>query len=124
VLLVEDEPAILRLGTAMLKKLGYTVLAAETPADAIRIAQSHPGAIDLLITDVVMPAMDGRELAAQLHAIRPNLPCLFMSGYTADVIAHRGILYEGLQHLQKPFSSQDLAAKLREMFAARRPDLS
>jgi CheY-like chemotaxis protein len=118
VLLVEDEPSILRLGTLMLKKFGYTVLAAESPAEAVRIARSHAGAIDLLMTDVVMPTMDGRQLARELTGIRPGLRCLFMSGYTADVIAHRGILFEGVQHLQKPFSSKDLAAKLHDVFAA------
>ncbi len=114
VLLVEDEAAILRLGRAMLEGLGYTVLAAPTPAEGLRIAASHPGTIDLLITDVVMPGMNGLELAGQLAAARPEVRCLFMSGYTADVIAHRGILNEGVQYLQKPFSRLELAAKVRE----------
>ena len=69
----------------------------------------------LLITDVVMPEMNGRELAEQLSAIRPNLKCLYMSGYTADVIAHRGILNEGVDFIQKPFGSDELAAKVRQV---------
>jgi YesN/AraC family two-component response regulator len=91
------------------------VIAAQTPVQAIHLAQDHPGDIHLLITDVVMPEMNGRELAEQLSAIRPNLECLYMSGYTADVIAHRGILDEGVGFIQKPFLSEDLAAKVRQV---------
>jgi PAS domain S-box-containing protein len=115
ILLVEDDEAILNLGKMILENLGYTVLAAQTPVDAIRIAEEHPGDLHLLTTDVVMPEMNGRELAEQLSAIRPNLKCLYMSGYTADVIAHRGILDEGLNFIQKPFGSDDLAARVREV---------
>ena len=115
ILLVEDDEAILNLGKMILENLGYTVLAAQTPVDAIRLAVEHPGDLHLLTTDVVMPEMNGRELAEQLSAIRPNLKCLYMSGYTADVIAHRGILDEGLNFIQKPFGSDDLAARVREV---------
>ena len=79
----------------MLGKLGYTVLAASTPGEAIRLAGEHAGEIHLLMTDVVMPEMNGRDLAERLHAIYPDLKRLFMSGYTADVIAHHGVLDEG-----------------------------
>jgi CheY-like chemotaxis protein len=99
----------------ILENLGYTVLAAGTPVDAIHLVEKHSGDIHLLITDVVMPEMNGRELAEQLSAIRPNLECLYMSGYTADVIAHRGILDEGVGFIQKPFLSEDLAAKVRQV---------
>jgi two-component system, cell cycle sensor histidine kinase and response regulator CckA len=115
ILLVEDDEAILNLGKMILENLGYTVLAAQTPVDAIRIAEEYPGDLHMLTTDVVMPEMNGRELAEQLNAIRPNLKCLYMSGYTADVIAHRGILDEGLNFIQKPFGSDDLAARVREV---------
>jgi len=115
ILLVEDDEAILNLSKMILENLGYTVLAAQTPADAIRLAEEHPGDLHLLITDVVMPGMHGRELAEQLGAIRPNLKCLYMSGYTADVIAHRGILDEGLNFIQKPFLSYDFAARVRQV---------
>jgi len=115
ILLVEDDEAILDLSKMILEELGYTVLAAHTPIYALHLAEEHPSTIDLLITDVVMPEMNGRDLAEQLRAIRPNLRCLYMSGYTADVIAHRGILDEGLNFMQKPFGSNDFAAKVREV---------
>jgi PAS domain S-box-containing protein len=115
VLLVEDDEAILNLGRMILENLGYTVLAAQSPVHSIRLVEEHPGDIHLLITDVVMPQMHGRDLAEQLRVIRPKLKCLFMSGYTADVIAHRGILDEGLNFLQKPFGSDELAARVRQV---------
>ncbi len=113
ILLVEDEPAILALGTKMLERQGYRVLPARTPGEAIRLAEEHPGEIHLLITDVVLPEMNGRDLAKRLLSLYPNLRRLFMSGYTADVIAHRGVLEEGIQFVQKPFTTQTLAAKAR-----------
>jgi len=114
VLLVEDEPAMLRATGMALVNLGYEVLAAAMPAEALRIAESHPGPIDVLLTDVVMPEMNGRDLAERLRARRPGLACLYMSGHTADIIAHRGILEEGVLFIQKPFPIAALAAKLRE----------
>ncbi len=93
---------------------GYTVLAAGTPGEAVRLASEHTGEIDLLMTDVVMPEMNGRELAMNLQSLYPDLKCLFMSGYTADVIAHRGVLVDGAHFIQKPFSIDGLAAKVRE----------
>lgn len=114
ILLVEDEPTILRLGRRMLESLGYTVMAADTPGGAIRLAEEHTGEIHLLMTDVIMPEMNGRELAKRLLSLYPNIKRLFMSGYTADVIAHHGVLDEGVHFLQKPFSKKDLALKLRE----------
>jgi PAS domain S-box-containing protein len=115
ILLVEDDEAILNLGKVILENLGYTVLAAHTPMYAIQLAEDHPEDIHLLITDVVMPQMHGRELAEQLRVIRPDLKCLYMSGYTADAIAHRGILDEGLNFIQKPFGSDDLAYRVRQV---------
>jgi CheY-like chemotaxis protein len=115
ILLVEDDEAILNLGRTILENLGYTVLAAPTPGYAIHLVQEHPGDLHLLITDVVMPEMNGRELAGKLGAFLPNLKCLYMSGYTADVIAHRGILEEGVNFIQKPFGSDELAAKVRQV---------
>jgi PAS domain S-box-containing protein len=114
ILLVEDEAEILELGRMMLESFGYSVLAASTPGEAINCADEHAGEIDLLMTDVVMPGMNGRELAKKLMASCPNLTCLFMSGYTADVIAHRGVLDEGVHFIQKPFSMQQLSTKVRE----------
>ncbi|MEW6501435.1 MAG: PAS domain S-box protein, partial [Thermodesulfobacteriota bacterium] len=118
VLLVEDERMILALGRSMLERLGYTVLAASTVAEALQLAEEHANEIALLITDVVMPEMNGRELAARLLSVNPRLRFLFMSGYTADVIAHRGMLEEGVRFLQKPFSIHELAVKVREALAA------
>jgi PAS domain S-box-containing protein len=117
ILLVEDEPAILRMTTMMLELLGYTVVAASTPGEALRLAQEHPGCIDLVLTDVVMPEMNGRDLAKNLLSIYPDMRRLFMSGYTANVIAHQGVLDEGVHFMQKPFSLGDLKVKLREALA-------
>lgn len=114
VLLVEDEQSILKLGRAMLGRLGYTVLAANSPDEAIRLAEEHDGEIQLVMTDVVMPGMNGRDLANQLLARHKNLKCLFMSGYTANVIEHHGVLDEGVHFIQKPFTKKDLAIKVRE----------
>jgi CheY-like chemotaxis protein len=114
ILLVEDESAILEMTTKMLTRLGYTVVAAATPGEAIRLAHEYQGRIDLLMTDVVMPEMNGRELAGNLLSYYPYLKRLFMSGYTANVIAHHGVLDQGVHFIQKPFSKKDLGAKLRE----------
>lgn len=115
ILLVEDEPAILRMTTMMLELLSYTVLGASMPGEAIHLAHEHSGEIHLLMTDVVMPEMNGRDLARKLLTLYPNLKLLFMSGYTANVIAHHGVLDEGVNFfIQKPFSMKDLASKVRE----------
>ena len=113
-LLVEDEPAILKLTRMMLEKQGYIVLAARTPAEGIRLAQEHGGDIHLLMTDVVMPEMNGRDLAQRIQSLFPRLKCLFMSGYTADVISHHGVLDGGVSFIHKPFSIKDLSDKIRE----------
>jgi CheY-like chemotaxis protein len=114
ILLVEDEPAMLAVGAETLADLGYSVLIAGRPSEALKAAQAHAGEIQLLITDVVMPEMNGKDLAARLAESRPGMRCLFVSGYTADVIATRGVLDEGVRFLQKPFSRRDLAVKVRE----------
>jgi CheY-like chemotaxis protein len=114
VLLVEDEPSLLRFARILLAGLGYTVLAASGPREALRLAAEHPGEIHLLLTDVVMPEMSGRDLRERLSALRPGIRSLFMSGYTTNVIAHRGVLDEGVNFMQKPFSREVLAARLRE----------
>ena len=114
ILLVEDEPGILSMTRMMLEQCGYHVLTAATPGEAFRQAETFPGEIHLLMTDVVMPEMNGRELARQLLARHPRLKRLFMSGYPADVIAHHGVLEPGVNFIQKPFSTKVLAAKVRE----------
>jgi len=115
VLVVEDEPALLMMAKMMLRKLGYQVLAAGTPGEAIALAEEHEGEIHLAITDVVMPEMNGRHLAEWLQSLHPGMRILFMSGYTADVIAHRGVLEKGVNFIQKPFAIKDLAAKVRDV---------
>ncbi len=114
ILLVEDEPAILKMGKAMIEHLGYTVLTAEDPNHALQAVWECDGTIDLLITDVIMPEMNGRDLSSQLVKNHPGLKTLYMSGYTANVIAHHGVLDEGVQFIQKPFSLKELAVKVRE----------
>jgi PAS domain S-box-containing protein len=115
VLLVEDEPAILRVQRTALERLGYTVLAAGGASEAIATARRHEGRIDLLLTDVIMPEMNGLDLARHLQVGRPEMRALFMSGYTADVIASHGTGPDRLALLEKPFTSEQLAAKVREI---------
>lgn len=114
VLVVEDEPALLAMSQIMLERLGYHVLSAGTPGAAIELAEKHAGEIQLLITDVVMPEMNGRDLAARLQALYPGMRILFMSGYTPNMIIHRNVLDEGMNFLQKPFSMKELALKVRD----------
>ena len=115
ILLVEDEPAILRLATSVLELHGYTVMAAQTPAEALTFAEQQEIPIDLLITDVVMPGMNGQQLKERIEQHLPDIKVLFMSGYTADAVANRGILADGLYFLQKPFSNKSLAQKVQEV---------
>ncbi len=115
VLLVEDDPTILRMTTSILERLGYRALPASTPEEALRVAQSHTGSIQLLMTDVVMPGMNGRDLAERLLLLHPDAKLLFMSGYTSDVIANQGVLDESTYFLPKPFALKDLALKLRSI---------
>ncbi len=114
VLLVEDEAAILDMGKTMLEQLGYRVLASSLPDEALGMADDHAGEIQLLVTDVVMPNMNGRDLAERLQTLYPGIKTLFMSGYTADVIAHHGVLDKSVNFLQKPFSLRELAIKVRQ----------
>ena len=114
VLVVEDEPQILDFCKKTLEYLGYRAIEANTPMEAIKLAKEHSGKIDLLLTDVIMPEMNGRELATQIRSINPNIKPLFMSGYTSNVIAHHGALDEGIVFVQKPLELNDLAKKLRE----------
>ena len=118
VLVVEDDPTLLRLTQKMLEKLNYTVLAADNHGTATALAQQHPGKIHLLISDVIMPEMNGRDLADRLLAVRPEMKVLFMSGYTANVIAHHGVLKEGVNFIQKPFSMEELGRRMREVLDA------
>ena len=114
ILLVEDEPAILGVSKSMLERLGYHVLGAATPGEAIRLAETFSGPIHLLMTDVVMPEINGRDLAKKLHSLQPLMRRLFMSGYTSDVIALHGILDDGTHFIQKPFTMKALSEKVRQ----------
>jgi signal transduction histidine kinase/CheY-like chemotaxis protein len=117
-LLVEDEPMILDAARRRLEKLGYRVLVAASPDEALAAAAGFPGTIDLLITDVIMPGMNGHELSDRLQAGRPGLRTLFMSGYSGDVIARDGALADDIHFLQKPFSVHDLSAAIRRALGA------
>jgi PAS domain S-box-containing protein len=117
ILLVEDDKSILKLGARMLNHLGYTILTASTPSEAMALAKQHSDKIDLMITDVVMPEMNGRELAGDLQTLYPDMKILFMSGYTSNVIAHRGVLEEAVRFIPKPFSLEDLSVAVRATLA-------
>ncbi len=114
-LLVEDESAVLIMTKNMLERLGYRVLTASTSDEAIAQAKQHNSLVQMLITDVIMPGMSGRDLAAKLVSLYPNLKTLFMSGYTADSISHHHIMDEHEHFISKPFNMRDLATKVREV---------
>jgi CheY-like chemotaxis protein len=114
ILVVEDEPALRELTCVLLEDAGYTVLESSGPEDAMETAKDAQSRIDLLLTDVVMPRLDGRELANQMVSLRPDLKVLYMSGYTDDVIVHRGVLKQGTVLVQKPFTKRTLLQKVRE----------
>lgn len=113
ILLVDDDPSIRDIVNMMLETSGYRVVEAASPAEAIELAEKHSGEIRLLITDVIMPEMNGRDLAMHLEPLYPNLKCLFMSGYTATAIAQHGVLDEDVMFIQKPFSLDELNGKVR-----------
>lgn len=115
ILLVEDEMAILRMTSRMLGERGYQVIEAKTPGEAIAAAKEHEGHIHLLLTDVIMPEMNGRDLAQRITADYPEIQCLYMSGYTANVIARHGVLEDGVNFLAKPFSLEALSNKVRNV---------
>jgi CheY-like chemotaxis protein len=114
VLLVEDEIVVLGLGKILLEGQGYTVLSANSPLEALNIAETHEGKIHLLLTDVVMPGMNGRDLSERLHKLRPDIKTVFMSGYEANSITGHTALKGSVHFLQKPFTLKDLAVKVRE----------
>jgi two-component system cell cycle sensor histidine kinase/response regulator CckA len=119
ILLVEDNEQVRSLVFTMLKRMGYTVLAASNGRQALSVADSHEGPLHLLLTDVVMPEMNGKELFAKTARKHPDLKVLYTSGYTDQVIAHRGVLNRGVAFIQKPFTVDSLAAKVREVLDQR-----
>jgi PAS domain S-box-containing protein len=118
VLIVEDEQALLDIETAMLEQKGYKVLAASTVAIAETLTKQNAGQIDLLLTDVIMPNMNGKDLAEKLLSISPNMKVLFMSGYSADIISTQGVLQNDTAFLQKPFSMETLISKVNQVLAS------
>jgi len=114
ILVVEDESSLLEICQVMLEGLGYQVLIANTPDEALRLTKAHIDEIDLLITDVIMPGMNGRQLVKVLSDIKPGIKCIYMSGYTSTVIARQGLLDKGFNLLHKPFLLKDLAFKVRQ----------
>jgi CheY-like chemotaxis protein len=121
VLVVEDQPEVRQLAAEVLRRLSYRVLEAGSGDEALLVSQSHSGPISLMVTDVVMPRMNGRELAGRLAPLRPEMRVLYISGYTADVIATQGALDAGVAYLAKPFTPEALAERVRGLLAEARP---
>ena len=119
ILLVEDDEMVREITKDILEEIGYTVLTVDTPQEAVALCENRDTPVDLLLTDVVMPEMSGKELANRIAAVRPGIKVLFMSGYTSDVIAHRGVLEKGVHFIQKPFRVKDLARKIHELIGER-----
>jgi PAS domain S-box-containing protein len=117
VLVVEDETALREATRRILARNGYQVITAANGRDAVAVATTHPGGIDLLVTDVIMPQMPGKEAADRIRALRPAVKVLFMSGYTEGILSDNGVLDAGINLIQKPFTEQSLLAKLREVIA-------
>jgi PAS domain S-box-containing protein len=115
ILLVEDEAILLKMTQQILERLNYKVLAAPTPREALKIAQTYKGKINLLLTDVIMPVMNGKDLAERITAFLPDIQCLFMSGYAGDLIIHQGVLDKEMNFIQKPFSQKELAKNVKKI---------
>jgi two-component system, cell cycle sensor histidine kinase and response regulator CckA len=121
VLLVEDEPGVRAIGRELLALNGYVVLEAADGVEALEVAGRHAGPIHLLLSDVVMPRMGGRELAGRIAAVRPGIRLLFISGFTDDTVVRHGVLDAGVPFLQKPFTLESLSLKVREVLDAPAP---
>jgi CheY-like chemotaxis protein len=121
VLLVEDQAEVRTVTRETLRRHGYTVIEAASGADALGVAREHPGPIQLVLTDVVMPGMSGRQMAAEISVQRPGIRVLYTSGYTDEVIVHHGVLEPGLAFVQKPYTTDGLLQKVREVLDAPTP---
>ena len=118
IVIAEDQREVRLAASTALRRLGYTVLEASNGPEALAIVHAHEGPIHLLLTDVVMPAMSGRELAAAVKSLRPSIRVLYASGYADDAIVRHGVLDSGLSFIQKPFTPQGLGVKVREVLNA------
>ena len=119
ILIVEDNDMVRHLTDEILRPLGYAILTAQNATEALAVAASHPHPIDLVLTDVIMPDMDGKTMFTKLSELFPKAEVLYMSGYTNEIIAHLGVLNKGVRFIQKPFTIQGLAQKVREALASR-----
>ncbi|HOY61689.1 MAG TPA: response regulator [bacterium] len=115
VLVVEDEPGVLKLVIRVLESSGYSAISAASADEAISICADSEYPVDLLVTDVVMPDVNGRELAERIRKLRPNIKVLYMSGYTENAIVHHGILDKGINFISKPFNVEDFTRKVRDV---------
>jgi len=123
ILVVEDDVSVLHLTEKILDHLGYAVLTSAGSVEALTMAREYQGEINLLMTDVVLPEMSGRDLAGEMVKIRPDIRTLFMSGYTADIITRQGVLDKSVHFVQKPFTFDSLARKVREAMGARNAEV-
>jgi DNA-binding response OmpR family regulator len=121
ILVVDDEPEVLSMARDILEARGFRVLVAGGPEEALRIAQSTPGPIDVLVTDVVMPELNGRELADRLSALRSEIKVIYMSGHTSEVVGDYGVRVPSDSFVAKPFTSERLIGKIREKLGYRSP---
>lgn len=121
VLVVEDEKFVRNYACEVLESLGYTTFGAKSPGEAFEISEGYDGAIHLLLTDVVLPMMDGKSLFEKLHSARPQMLVLYMSGYADDAIVHHGVLDSGVHFIQKPFTVDGLAKKISQVFGRADP---
>jgi CheY-like chemotaxis protein len=115
ILVVEDEPGLNRMIREMLEALHYTVYSSTDPVAAITLFKEHQETIDILLTDVVMPKQNGKELAETIKKLKPSIKVAFMSGYTADIIAHHGVLEDGYNYIQKPFTLKTLSELISQL---------
>lgn len=120
ILVVEDDPAVRAVAARALRRFGYHVVSADGGDEALRLARRHEGPIDLLLTDIMMPGLNGVEVASRIARVRPGIRIFFMSGYADQDLVRQGLLEPGTRFLQKPFTPQELAGRIREILDAGR----